>query len=35
METELRRELAREFIPEMEKLGALLDKDLSHWSRNG
>jgi len=35
MEAELRRILAREFIPEMEKLSMLLDKDLSRWCRNG
>ena len=33
MEAELRRELAREFIPEIKKLSALLDKDLSRWCR--
>jgi len=33
MEAELRRELAREFIPEIKKLSALLDNDLSRWCR--
>jgi hypothetical protein len=35
MEAELRKALAREFIPEIEKLSVLLDRDLSRWGGNG
>lgn len=34
MEAELRRKLMREFISDVEKLSALLDKDLSRWCRH-
>jgi len=33
MDPELRIRLQRKFAPEVEKLGALLGRDLSHWSR--
>jgi Sulfotransferase domain len=34
MPPELRRRLQAEFAPDVEWLGKLLDRDLSHWSRN-
>ncbi|MFC1452890.1 sulfotransferase [Verrucomicrobiota bacterium] len=35
MPADLRRELCREFAPEVERLGRLLSRDLSHWVRTG
>jgi hypothetical protein len=32
MDPALRRQLQREFVPEVERLSALLGRDLSHWS---
>jgi len=34
MNPELRRQLQQEFLPEVEKLSNLLERDLTHWSRN-
>jgi hypothetical protein len=34
MSVELRRRLQDEFAPEVERLGRMLDRDLSHWSRH-
>jgi hypothetical protein len=34
MDPELGRRLRREFAPEVERLGGLLDRDLSHWSED-
>jgi sulfotransferase family protein len=33
MPAELRKRLARELAPEVDRLGALLERDLSHWTR--
>jgi hypothetical protein len=33
MELSLRRQLQREFAPEVERLGKLLQRDLSHWNK--
>jgi hypothetical protein len=33
LEPELRKELRRAFAPEVERLGRLLGRDLSHWSK--
>lgn len=33
MDAALRRQLTQEFAPEVERLGALVGRDLSHWSR--
>ncbi len=35
MPPELRRQLSREFAPEVERLSKLLDRDLTHWSKRG
>ena len=34
-ESELQLSLRREFAPEVERLSALLERDLTHWSRTG
>jgi len=34
MPPELRRQLQREFAPQVERLGRMLGRDLSHWSRD-
>jgi hypothetical protein len=34
MDASLREFLKEEFAPEIEKLSELLDRDLTHWSRN-
>ena len=34
MPPELRRQIQGEFAPEVERLGRMLDRDLSHWSRD-
>jgi hypothetical protein len=31
--SELQLQLRREFAPEVERLSALLDRDLTHWSK--
>jgi len=33
MDRQLRNRLAAEYVPEVQRLGALLGRDLSHWSR--
>jgi hypothetical protein len=35
MDPDLRHSLQREFVPEVERLSALLNRDLTHWSKSG
>ena len=35
MDPELRRQLVSEFTPEVQELGKLINRDLSHWVNRG